>query len=100
MARLFVASASEAPLAAMLFLRHGPIATYHIGWSGDSGRRCHAHALLLTHAADWLAQRGHALLDLGTVDTEAGAGLARFKIGAGAQVRALGGSWLRLPGLG
>jgi hypothetical protein len=38
-------------------------------------------------------------LDLGTVDTENAPGLARFKIGSGAQIRSLGGTWLRIPGL-
>lgn len=97
MARLFLAEAGGAPVAAMLFLRHGPVATYHIGWTGPEGRRVSAHGALLMLAADWLAERGHVSIELGCVDTEAGAGLARFKLGAGARLRALGGGWLRLP---
>jgi hypothetical protein len=50
-------------------------------------------------AADDLAARGHVRLDLGTVDTEAAPGLARFKLAVGATVHPLGGSWLGLPGL-
>ena len=97
MARLFVAERDGAQLAAMLFLRHGPVATYQIGWSGAEGRAVSAHHLVLMCAADWLAAHGHLRLDLGSVDTEAAPGLARFKLGSGAQMRALGGSWLRLP---
>jgi len=97
MARLFVAERDAVPLAGMLFLRHGPVATYQIGWSGEEGRALSAHHLVLMQAADWLGEHGHIRLDLGTVDTEAAAGLARFKLGSGARLRALGGSWLRLP---
>ncbi|TNC50462.1 GNAT family N-acetyltransferase [Rubellimicrobium rubrum] len=95
--RIFAAWAADEPVAGMLFLLHPPVATYHIGWSGDRGRALSAHHLLLMRAADDLAAEGYIRLDLGTVDTEASPGLARFKIGAGATVRALGGSWLRLP---
>jgi len=97
MARLFVAERDGAQLAAMLFLRHGPVVTYQIGWSGEEGRAVSAHHLMLMLAADWFAARGHLRLDLGSVDSEAAPGLARFKLGSGAQMRALGGSWLRLP---
>lgn len=85
------------PVAGMLFLLHAPVATYHIGWTGDRGRALSAHRLMLMAAADRLAAEGVCRLDLGAVDTEAEPGLARFKIGAGARVRALGGSWVRLP---
>lgn len=89
----------DAPCAAMLFLRHGRRATYHIGWTGEAGRAVSAHHLVLMEAAIALARDGVRVLDLGTVDTEDAAGLARFKIGSGATVRALGGTWLRVPGL-
>lgn len=97
--RIFTAEEAGEPVAAMLMLRHGPVATYHIGWSGPRGRATSAHHLILMHAADWLAERGHHRLDLGSVDTESAAGLARFKIGTGAAIRTLAGSWLRIPGL-
>jgi hypothetical protein len=98
-ARLFAAHLDGAPVAAMLVLMHRPVATYHVGWSGPEGRAACAHHLLLAHVADGLAARGFARLDLGAVDTDAAPGLARFKIGGGAAVRALGGSWVRVPGL-
>ena len=96
-AKVLGAWIGDEPVAGMLFLLHAPVATYHLGWSGPHGRASSAHHLLLMTAADKFAALGYSRLDLGSVDTEASPGLARFKIGAGATVRALGGSWLRLP---
>ena len=96
---LFTARIGKTPIAAMLFIAHAPVATYHIGWSNDEGRRLAAHHRILMQAADHFAARGLTRLDLGTVDTESAPGLARFKVGCGAQIRALGGSWLKIPGL-
>jgi hypothetical protein len=86
-------------IAAMLFLRHGPVATYHIGWTNAAGRAAAAHHQMLMQAADRFAADGATRLDLGAVDKHASPGLARFKIGAGATVRPLGGTWIRIPGL-
>ncbi|KZY32792.1 hypothetical protein A3731_21570, partial [Roseovarius sp. HI0049] len=96
-ARLFTAHAGTETVAFMLFLLHAPVATYHIGWSGDAGRSASAHHLLLWQASGWLTDRGFARLDLGTVDTESAPGLARFKIGSGARLRAIGPTLLPLP---
>lgn len=79
------------PVAAMLFLRHGSAATYHIGWSDAEGRRLGAHNLLLWNAIERLRAAGVRALDLGGVDTEHGAGLARFKLGSGGAVTTLAG---------
>lgn len=87
----------KTPVAAMLFLCHHPVVTYHIGWSNAEGRTNCAHHLLLTKAAQHLETQGYTRLDLGSVDTENTPGLARFKIGSGARVRPLGGTWLRCP---
>lgn len=95
-ARLWEARLKRQVVAMMLFLRHGPVVTYHIGWSGPEGRRTNAHNRLLMEAALWYRDQGVTRLDLGTVDTEAAPGLARFKIGTGALVRPLGGSHIRL----
>lgn len=84
-------------IAAMLFLLHRPWATYHIGWSGPEGRRLNAHKLLLWQAALRLKAEGCGMLDLGDVNTEAAPGLARYKIGTGARVAALGATRLILP---
>ncbi|MCX7298779.1 MAG: GNAT family N-acetyltransferase [Rhodobacterales bacterium] len=96
---VFIAIKDAAPVAAMMMLRHGLTATYHLGWSGSQGRATAAHQLVLIRAADWLAERGHIRLDLGAVDTDSNRGLARFKIGSGARIRPLGGSWVKVPGL-
>ena len=95
--RVFTASRSGTALAHMLILLHHPTATYHIGWTSREGRTVSAHNLLLWHVANWLADHGHRRFDLGHVDTEHAPGLARFKIGSGARVRALGPTCLRLP---
>lgn len=84
------------PIAAMIFLRHGNAATYHIGWSSAEGRSYNAHNLCLSRMTDWLEEDGTRAIDLGTIDTEASPGLARFKLGIGAQVKQLGGTWLHL----
>lgn len=96
---VFSARKKRTDIAAMLFLQHGQVATYHVGWSSALGRATNAHHALLAHAADCFSARGVTRLDLGLVDTENAAGLARFKIGTGARVRSLGGTWLRVPGL-
>lgn len=82
------------PLAGMLFLRHGTTATYHVGWSGEDGRRVSAHNLLTWRGMEMLGSDGVRRLDLGTLDTETAPGLARFKLGTGAVPHRLGGTWL------
>lgn len=98
-ALVLIALEDDTAIAAMLFLLHAPGATYHLGWSNTRGRRLGAHHQMIMMAAQSLATRGCTRLDLGSIDTETAPGLARFKIGTGAQVRALGGTWLRVPGL-
>lgn len=97
---LFSASHRGVIVAAMLFLRHGAAATYHIGHTTPEGRALSAHTLLLWQAALWLRDRGHRRLDLGPIDTQHAPGLARFKLGSGARLRRLGGTWGWYPPLG
>lgn len=92
--RLFTARQKGEPIAAMLFLRHGKGASYHIGWSNAAGRALNAHNLLLWEASDWLARRCVAWVDLGPLDTESAPGLARFKLGSGAEPMRLGATYL------
>ena len=99
-AKLFTAFDGRDPVAAMLFLRHGGGATYHIGHITARGRALSAHNLLLWQAAGWLAAKGHRCLDLGLINTRDAPGLARFKLGAGARARPLGGTWAWWPLLG
>ncbi len=94
---LFTACEGDRPVAAMLFLRHGRAATYHIGHTTDRGRAFCAHNLILWQAADWLARRNCHRLDLGLIDRARLPGLARFKLGIGATARPLGGTWLWWP---
>lgn len=97
--RLITVTHEGTAVAHMLILLHKPAATYHIGWSGAFGRKHSAHNLALWTASEWLARKGFTRLDLGSVDTENAPGLARFKIGSGARVRALGPTCLHLPRL-
>lgn len=74
------------PVAAMLFLCHGRRATYHVGWSDERGREHGAHNLLLWRAMRLLREKGIERLDMGGVNTQRGAGIARFKLGTGGEV--------------
>lgn len=98
-AKLFTAFWGREPLAAILILRHGTAATYHIGYTRSSGRLASAHTLLMWSAICWAKSKGVQHLELGLIDTEEASGLARFKLGTGAQARALGGTWIRWPPL-
>ncbi|MCR8825517.1 GNAT family N-acetyltransferase [Pseudosulfitobacter koreensis] len=93
-AMLFEAFLGKAPVAAILILRHGDTATYHVGHTTDTGRAASAHTLLMWTAMRWCAEQGHRWLDLGLLDTVSNPGLARFKLGTGADVMPLGGTWL------
>ncbi len=73
-------------VAAMMFLVHGASATYHLGWTNDQGRELSAHNLLLWRALPMLARLGVRQLDLGGINTQRGASLARFKLGTGGQL--------------
>ncbi|MEQ1784590.1 MAG: GNAT family N-acetyltransferase [Hyphomonadaceae bacterium] len=72
--------------AGMLFLIHGRRATYHVGWTSDEGRTNAAHNLILWTAMKDLRARGVQVLDLGGVNTQSGAGIARFKLETGGTV--------------
>jgi hypothetical protein len=80
-------------VAGMMFLLHGDSATYQVGWSNEQGRKLNAHNLLLWHAIHALQQRGVRCLDLGGVNTARSAGIARFKMGTGGDVRILAGTY-------
>lgn len=82
------------PIAGMMFLVRGASALYHVGWADERGREAGAHPLLLWQAMLQLRERGVRRLELGAVDTQRGASLARFKIGSGGRVIGLSGTWL------
>ncbi len=91
--RVWRADFAGAPIAGMLFLRHGSGATYHAGWASEAGRVANAHPVLLWRAIQALKADGATWLDLGGVDTVKSAGIARFKLGAGAQPVTLAGTY-------
>ncbi len=83
---VFRADLKRDAAAGMLFLIHGKRATYHVGWTSDDGRANAAHNLILWTAMKDLRARGVQVLDLGGVNTQSGAGIARFKLEAGGKV--------------
>lgn len=83
--------------AAMCFVVHGTSASYHLGWASGAAKAAGVHGVMLTRAAEALRAEGVRWLDLGSVDTEAAPGLARFKLGTGADLRRLGATMLVLP---
>ncbi len=94
MTRLFLCHFAGEVIAAMLMAQHGSMASYLIGWTGPVGRRTHAHNVLMDAAMHYYQSLGLRALDLGTIDTQAAAGLARFKLGTGAQPSLTGGTWI------
>lgn len=82
------------PIAGILVLRHGAAATYAMGWSNEAGRLVKAHYRLLWQAMLTLKQLGVTDFDLGGVDTQRGAGVARFKLGLNGAVFTLAGSYM------
>lgn len=93
-AQLFTAYHHGEKVAAMLFVRHGRDATYQIGWSNDKGRALSAGPVCMWRAMVDLQAMGTDHIDLGAADRRRAPGLAHFKRGTGAQMRALGGSWI------
>ncbi|MFY0309276.1 GNAT family N-acetyltransferase [Leisingera sp. D0M16] len=99
-AKLFQAFEGKEAVAAVLILLHGTGATYHMAHTTARGKQLSAHNLLLWETASWLAAKGIRQLDLGLINTEDAPGLARFKLGTGARLRRLGGTWGWWPPLG
>ncbi|MEO1187673.1 MAG: GNAT family N-acetyltransferase [Pseudomonadota bacterium] len=91
-ARLYTAAQNGQPVAGMLVLKHGLMATYQAGVTTPEGRNLCAHNLLLWQILCDLQKRQVTRLDLGRADLSPG--LRRFKQGAGAEIEALGGSFL------
>ena len=91
-ARLYSALRAGKPVAAMLVLKHGRMATYQAGVTTDAGRQTCAHNLILWTLMCDLQRKGFVTLDLGRADLSKG--LSRFKLGAGARAATLPGSYL------
>jgi hypothetical protein len=91
---VFRADMGRDPAAGMLFLIHGLRATYHVGWTSEAGRDNAAHNLILWSAMKDLKARGVTSLDLGGVNTQSGAGIARFKLETGGAVLQRAGAYV------
>lgn len=91
---VFRADMGRDPAAGMLFLIHGSRATYHVGWTSDVGRDNAAHNLILWAAMKELKAKGVKALDLGGVNTQSGAGIARFKLETGGAVLQRAGAYV------
>ena len=83
--------------AGMVFLIHGQTASYFLGWASPMARALFAHGPILWQVALALQKRGVRWLDLGDVNTDSGASLARFKLGTGAEVSTAGATCLIVP---
>ncbi len=81
-------------VAGGLFLLHGNSATYHIGWAGDDGRALNAQNRVLWETMLELKKRGIKFLDLGGLNTADLGGIARFKLGTGAEPLTLAGTFV------
>ena len=91
---VFRADIKRDAAAGMLFLIHGSRATYHVGWTSEEGRTNAAHNLILWTAMKELKARGVKVLDLGGVNTQSGAGIARFKLETGGRVLVRAGAFV------
>ncbi len=80
-------------IGGMLFLIHGRVASYHMGWADEEGRRLNAHNALLWQAMAYLQGQGIAVLDLGGVNTHDLPGISRFKLGTGGRAVTLAGTY-------
>ena len=94
---LCVAEAKRQTVAAALFLRHGPTATYVAAAAEPEGRAVHAGTLLAWRGLQALQEAGATRADLGQADTGRLAGLARFKLGMGGEVFVPCGTWTPSP---
>jgi len=91
-ARLYSAMLDGRPVAGMLVLKHGQMATYQAGVTIPEGRAHCAHNLILWKIMCDLQMRRVQRLDLGRVDLSPG--LRRFKLGSGAETENFSGSFL------
>ena len=81
----------------MLLVRHGAAATYEAGFASARGRELSATNLLVWQALLELKRRGVRWLDLGGLNTDRAPDIARFKLGLGAEVGTLAGTFVLRP---
>ncbi|MDR6395952.1 lipid II:glycine glycyltransferase FemX [Herbaspirillum seropedicae] len=93
---LLVVSDGDELLAATWAVTHGRSATYLLGWSGERGRKLHAHHILLWETMLRLKADGLHWFDSGGIDDERTGGIAAFKLGLGGERYNLAGEgWCR-----
>lgn len=80
-------------IAAMLFLIHGRVASYHMGWANAEGRQLNAHNALMWKSMAYFQDMKIEMLDLGGVNTHDLPGISRFKLGTGGTVLTLAGTY-------
>ncbi len=88
------AGTDQNPVAGVLLVCHGNSATYYTSWNSDEGRNKRAHNVLLWRVIQELQKRSIKWLDLGGLNTDSAAGVARFKIGLGGEIVTLSGTYL------
>jgi hypothetical protein len=92
-----VAHRHRTPIAGALFLRHHGDASFVIAATESDGRAANAGNLVLWRGIRALHEAGVRTLDLGTIDTDRSPTLCRFKLGAGARIVTLCGTWTPSP---
>ena len=80
--------------AAIVVARHGCGATYLVAWNGPLGRRLNANNFLLWNAIRYLKSTGSLWFDIGGIDEQRTASIAKFKRGLNASEYRLVGEWL------
>jgi lipid II:glycine glycyltransferase (peptidoglycan interpeptide bridge formation enzyme) len=65
-----------------------------MGWTSIDGRDLNAQNLAMWRGMQKLKEDGFGFLDLGGIDTRREPGIARFKIGTGARLHRLAGTWM------
>ncbi|MEM9756909.1 MAG: GNAT family N-acetyltransferase, partial [Pseudomonadota bacterium] len=92
--QVFLARRDTEALAAMLFLRHGHMASFQMGWMTEAGRDIGATTLLAWETMHAMALCGHGLLDLGPISGRRAGAVDAWKLSTGASVHRLGATWL------
>lgn len=89
-----IALAAGVPVAGASFIVNGAYAAYFSGVTSPQGRALCAQHLVVYEATQRLRAKGVKTLNLGVINTRDAPGLARFKLGAGAQPYTCKGTFL------
>ena len=89
-------SSADYPLATIVAVKSGDVATYLIGVSGKEGRKCQATSLLLWRAIEEYKRCNIRIFDLGGIDFVKTKGIAKFKAGLGPKLITLIGEYIAI----